>query len=85
VLAERGQLVNILRGSTSDCKSHTQTCQYDSLTAGVAAGEELNIESVTKDMGAETGQAALADAAFKAVTDLYVELEGKIVKRSAPQ
>ena len=57
----------------------------DHLAAGIAAGEELNVGSVTKDMGAETGQVALADAAFEAVTKLYVELESKVVKRSAPQ
>ena len=55
------------------------------MATGVAAGEELNVGSVTKDMGAETGQVALADAAFEAVTKLYVQLEGKVVKRSAPQ
>jgi hypothetical protein len=69
--------------------NYNQRLEGRFMATGVAVGEELNIERVTKDLGADSSHAdqsvAFADAAFEAVTSLYVELESKIVKRSAPQ
>lgn len=44
----------------------------------MAAGKELDVTSVTGDSSSDKGQIALADAAFEAVTDLYLELETAI-------
>lgn len=46
---------------------------------GVAAGDELDVGSVThQDAGTDEGQIALSDAAFVAVTELYQGLEAAI-------
>ena len=63
---------------SSDCPAARlieRVCQF----AGVAAGNELDVNAVTSDAGGtDKGQIALADAAFAAVTDLYCGLEAAI-------